>query len=139
MNKFQIKGTSGVVSGKKWPLTELVSVGSDPENNVVLSGDQIAPQHARFETTDVAVNLKALQGDVYVNGEQISEAGLGSGDEIRFGNHRFMLQAPGLKPERVLKPVAAEKKSRVGLWALLLVAAVAGAGFAAWQKGLLPF
>ncbi|MCF6264807.1 MAG: FHA domain-containing protein [Xanthomonadales bacterium] len=139
MNKYQIKGTSGDVTGKKWPLNESVTVGSEPDCDVVLSGELIAPQHARFDTSDVVVTLQAVHGDVFVNGEKIKLAALGSGDEIRFGNYRFMLQAPGLRPQRVLQPEAVNKKSRAGLWAILFAAAITGAGFAAWQQGLLPF
>lgn len=139
MNKYQIKGTSGDVAGKKWPLTESVSVGSESNCDVLLSSDLIAPQHARFEASDAAVTLQAVQGDVFVNGEKIKLMALGSGDEIRFGNYRFMLQAPGLRPQRVLQPGAVGKKSRAGLWAALFAAAIAGSGFAAWQQGLLPF
>jgi len=139
MNKYQIKGTSGDVTGKKWPLTDSVSVGSESTCDVVLSGELIAPQHARFEASDTAVTLEAVQGDVFVNGEKVKVIALGSGDEIRFGNYRFMLQAPGLRPQRVLQPEAVAAKSRAGFWAALFVAAIAGAGFAAWQQGLLPF
>jgi len=139
MNKYQIKGTSGDVSGKKWPLKETVSVGSDAGSDVVLSGELIAPQHAMFKSTDISVELQAIQGEVYVNGEKVSTVVLGSGDEIRFGNHRFMLQAPGLRPQRILQPEAVVKKSHAGLWAFLFTAAVAAAGFVAWQQGLLPF
>lgn len=139
MNKYQIKGTSGEVTGKKWPLTETVSVGSDAGSDVVLNGELIAPQHAIFNTTETSVGLQAVQGEVYVNGEKISTVELGSGDEIRFGNYRFMLQAPGLRPQRLLQPEAVVKKSHAGLWAVLFAAAIAGAGFVAWQQGLLPF
>ncbi len=139
MNKYQIKGTSGDVTGKKWPLNESVTVGSDAKSDVKLNGTLIAPQHALFKTTDESVSLEAVQGEVYVNGEKISVAALGSGDEIRFGNYRFMLQAPGLRPQRVLQPEAVGRKSRAGLWAALFAAAIAGSGFAAWQQGLLPF
>jgi len=114
-----------------------IIVGSAAECDVQLSGETMAPRHAVFQASDELVGLKALQGEVYVNGEKITEAVLNSGDEIRFGNNRFMLQAPGLRPQRVLVPEAVQKKSRTGLWASLLVAAVAGAGLAAYQLGLL--
>ena len=137
MNKYQIKGTSGTVAGKKWPLQGSTVVGSAAECDVQLSGVSIAPQHANFQTTTDLVGLKALQGEVYVNGEKITEAVLNSGDEIRFGKHRFMLQAPGLRPQRVLVPEAVQIKSRTGLWVTLFIAALSGAGFAAYQLGLL--
>lgn len=139
MSKYQIKGTSGDVTGKKWPLTEAVSVGSALASHIILSGEQIAPQHALFITTDSSVILQAVQGEVYVNGERITEIMLGSGDEIRLGNYRFMLQAPGLRPQRVLQPDAVAKKSHAGLWAMLFAATIVAGGIAAWQQGMLPF
>ncbi len=139
MNKFQLKATSGELAGQKWPLAETMVLGSVNTCEIILAGELIAPQHAQLVTTDTAVSLQALQGEVIVNGEQIQQASLGSGDEIRLGNCRFMLQAPGLRPQRVLQPAALQKKSRAGLWLALGLAAIAGAGAAAWQQGLLPF
>jgi len=55
---------------------------------------------------------------------------LQSGDEIQFGTSRFVLQAPGLKPARVLDQVPARRSSA---WKWLAAAGLAvAAGAAGW-------
>ena len=61
---------------------------------------------------------------------------LGSGDEIRIGTCRWMLQAPGLRPERVLTSDAIKKTARrwprVLIWTSVLTAA-AGLAVLKWK------
>jgi hypothetical protein len=66
---------------------------------------------------------------------------LNSGDEIRLGACRWVLQAPGLRPEKVLTEQAVKQRSRLMPWLLVgaLLAAAAVAATLAWQRGLLPF
>jgi hypothetical protein len=70
-------------------------------------------------------------GKAWVNGEAVQRRPLKSGDEIRLGEHRFVLQAPGLRPPSVLKETET-KPSRTWLWAAIGVAAAAGAAAAAY-------
>lgn len=139
MTKFQIKSTSGELAGQKWPLAGTLVVGADISCEIILVGESIAPQHAQITTTETSVILEALQGEAMVNGTKIQSSSLGSGDEIRIGNHRFMLQAPGLRPQRVLQPEALQKKPRTALWVAIALAAIAGTALAIWQQGMLPF
>ncbi len=139
MIKFQIKSTSGELAGQKWLLAGTLVLGSDISCEIILNGESVAPQHAQLITTESSVTLEALQGEVIVNGENVKSVFLSSGDEIRLGNHRFMLQAPGLRPQRVLKPEALQKKQPIVLWVAIAVAAIAGTALAVWQQGVLPF
>ena len=70
---------------------------------------------------------------VRVNGEAVREASLSSGDEIQIGVCRWLLQAPGLKPQRVLTEVAVRPQR--ALWPWLLVIAAGGLAAVAWQYG----
>ena len=64
-----------------------------------------------------------------LNGERVIESQLGSGDEIRIGTCRMLLQAPGLRPERILTAEVVKKTTRrwprVLLWTSLLAGATA--------------
>lgn len=139
MTKFQIKSTSGELAGQRWLLAGTLVLGSDISCEIILAGESIAPQHAQLVTTGSSVIIEALQGEVMVNGAKVPSASLSSGDEIRLGNHRFMLQAPGLRPQRVLKPEALQKKPLITLWVVIAIAAIAGSALAVWQQGALPF
>ena len=138
MTKFQIKATSAELAGQKWPLAGTLVLGSDISCEIILQGESVAPQHAQLITTTTSVTLEALQGEVLVNGVPTGTVALGSGDEIRLGKHRFMLQAPGLRPQRVLQDIPQEK-SNTGFWVAMALAAVAGSALVVWQQGLLPF
>jgi hypothetical protein len=61
------------------------------------------------------------------------------GDEIRIGPHRFLLQAPGLRPERVLEPDQAQSRGlHWAWWAVPLLAAAGAAGWWWLQAGSAP-
>ncbi len=139
MTKFQIKSTSGELAGQKWLLAGTLVLGSDISCEIILTGESVAPQHAQLVTTESSVSIEALQGEVIVNGENVRSVFLSSGDEVRLGNHRLMLQAPGLRPQRVLKPEALQKKPPITLWLAIALAAIAGSALAVWQQGALPF
>jgi hypothetical protein len=60
---------------------------------------------------------------------------LSSGDEIQVGSCRWLLQAPGLKPQRVLTAEAV--RPRRAVWPWWVSAAGAGLVVAAWKLGWL--
>jgi hypothetical protein len=74
---------------------------------------------------------------VLLNGKPVEQARLSSGDEIRIAQCRFVLQAPGLRPAKVLTPEAT--RPRRGYLPWLIVAGLVAAAAAAWYSGLMPF
>ena len=72
-----------------------------------------------------------------MNGEAVQSASLGSGDEIRIANCRFVLQAPGLRPEKVLTEEAVARRRGWIPW--LIAGGLVAAATAAWFAGLLTF
>ena len=72
-----------------------------------------------------------------LNGEAIDQALLASGDEIRIANCRWVLQAPGLRPEKVLTTEAVRAKRSHLPW--LIVTALLASAALAWSRGWLPF
>ena len=68
-------------------------------------------------------------GDTWVNGQPTDHQPPQSGDELRLNTVRFVLQAPGLKPARVLDQV--EREPGINWKAGLIAALIALGGAAA--------
>ena len=126
--KYRLKFASGPQTGQTFDLGETTLLGSGEDADVHL--DALEAEHARILRRDGGVVLEA-QGEAQVNGENVKTVALQSGDEIQFGTCRFVLQAPGLKPVRVLDKV--EPKSGINWKAALVAGVIAlGGGVAAW-------
>lgn len=130
MSLYQLKGTAGSVINQSFPCEETLLLGSSADCDVQLAGPDIAPRHAEITLLGAkALRLKNLDPAyaTLLNGESVTEQMLAAGDEIRMGSCRLMLQAPGLRPERILtdnalKPAFPRRLQSV-LWGVLLVAA----------------
>ena len=92
----------------------------------------VSARHAEIRRTgDKALLLKDLgsEAGTLLNGEPVIESQLGSGDEIRIGTCRMMLQAPGLRPERVLTADVVKQTTRrwprVLAWSIVAASAAA--------------
>ncbi|MDT8409851.1 MAG: FHA domain-containing protein [Wenzhouxiangellaceae bacterium] len=124
---YRLKAASGAVTGQAFDLGDETLIGSDAAADIRL--DALDAQHARIVQRDGALLLESY-GDTAVNGEAVRQQALQSGDELRLGTVRFVLQAPGLKPARVLDRVP---ESPQGRWKWIAVAALAAAaGGVAW-------
>lgn len=132
MSLYTLKGTSGSVVNQSFPLTDTFVLGASDDCDVQIQGPGIAPHHAKITLVDGnALRLTDL-GSSYgtlLNGEPVQQAMLGSGDEIRIGSCRWMLQAPGLRPQRVLTDDVIAKSNR--LWPRVVIWTVLGATAAA--------
>jgi pSer/pThr/pTyr-binding forkhead associated (FHA) protein len=132
MSLYKLKGTSGSVINQSYPFGELIVLGSSSDCDIQLDEPGVSSRHAEIRLLDgKSLQLKDLGSETgtLLNGEPVTEILLGSGDEIRIGTCRWMLQAPGLRPERVLtadvlgKP--APRWPRILLWTSLATAAAA--------------
>lgn len=139
MTAFRLKGTAGPVINRSWDLEERVVIGSDENCAVRVESEAVAPRHAAVEVDDGQVTLRLLEGGggLYLNGESVTRAPLVSGDEVRIGNCRWLLQAPGLKPERVLTEKLVRRRARLLPW--LIAGAVSALVLLAWRLGYIPF
>jgi len=140
MTPYRLKGTSGAVINQSFPLGERLTVGPGANCDVRLEDGEGQGVLATVRVDEEgAVRLEAAPGSgVTVNGDEVTERNLAGGDEVRVGRSRFILQAPGLRPERVLTEEAV--RARRPLWPWWLAAAVlagAAAG-AAWWQGWIP-
>ena len=132
MSLYKLKGTSGSVINQSFPFGESIVLGSSADCDIQLDEPGISSRHAEIRLLDgKSLQLRDLGSETgtLLNGEPVTEILLGSGDEIRIGTCRWMLQAPGLRPERVLTADVLSKPSRrwprVLLWTGLAAAAAA--------------
>ena len=148
MSLYKLKGSSGSVINQSFPIGESLVLGSSADCDVHISETGVAPRHAEIRLlAGEQLQLKDLGSDAgtLLNGEPVSETLLASGDEIRIGTCRLMLQAPGLRPERVLTEdavrIAPARWPRVLAWGLVAATAAAVAVLKfkpEWLAGLLP-
>lgn len=132
MSHYKLKGTSGSVINQSFPFGESIVLGSSADCDVKIDEPGVAAKHAEIRLLDGKVlQLKDLGSDTgtLLNGEPVNETLLGSGDEIRIGTCRWLLQAPGLRPDRVLTADVVQKRARrwpgVLVWTSLAAAAAA--------------
>jgi len=140
MSIYRLKGASGPVINQSFNLGATTLIGRADDCDLRFDLDGIAPHHAEIRENDAGelVLLNLLAGAVtQLNGEAIEQAVLASGDEIRIANCRWVLQAPGLRPARVLTGEAVRPRRRLVPW--LITAGLLAAASLAWYFGLLPF
>jgi hypothetical protein len=140
MSIYRLKGASGAVINRVFTLGERTVIGRADDCDLHIDQEGVAPRHAEILAgADGGLILRNLDasGETLLNGEAVEEATLASGDEIRIAACRWVLQAPGLRPEKVLTAEAVRPKRAYLPW--LIVAGLLGAAAVAWWQGLLPF
>ncbi len=131
MGHFRLKGTSGSVVNRTFPFTDTLVIGAAPECDVRVEEPGVAPRQAEIRRDGDGLLLIDLAGNgaTVLNGESVRQQPMETGDEIRIGPCRWLLQAPGLRPQRVLTPAAAEAggidRVRVLVWTLVVLAGAA--------------
>jgi pSer/pThr/pTyr-binding forkhead associated (FHA) protein len=144
MSIYRLKGASGPVANQSHTLGERTVIGRAVDCDLRLDqsgvGDGVAPHHAEIRQQEGGLTLARLDpaAELVLNGQPVEQAALASGDEIRIANCRFVLQAPGLRPQKVLTEAAVRPRRRFLPW-LLVAALLAAAAAAAWYAGLLDF
>jgi hypothetical protein len=140
MSKYRLKGASGPVINQPFPLGTVSRIGRADDCDLRIDEEGVAPRHAEIrENEDGGLELINLDAsmETLLNGEAVQSAGLASGDEIRIANCRWVLQAPGLRPEKVLTSEAIMPRRGYIPW--LIVGGLLAAAAIAWYQGLLPF
>lgn len=140
MSIYRLKGASGAVINQSHVLGKRTVIGRADDCDLRVDAEGVAGHHAEIVDDGrggLTLNHLAPGHQTVLNGEPVDSAALGSGDEIRIANCRWVLQAPGLRPEKVLTEAAVRKRRGWIPW--VVVAALLGAAGAAWYLGLLPF
>lgn len=141
MNIYRLKGASGPVINQSHKLGKRTLIGRADDCDLRVDLDGVEGRHAEIIEDGqggLTLNSLAPTAETVLNGEPIQSASLGSGDEIRIANCRWVLQAPGLRPEKVLtQGVVATRRNWVP-WAII-GGAVLAAATAAWYFDLLAY
>lgn len=140
MSTYRLKGASGAVINQSFVLGERTVIGRADDCDLRLQQDGVAGRHAEIVASEGGgLTLRRLDpgADLLLNGQPVEATALSSGDEIRIANCRFVLQAPGLRPVKVLTEEAVSRRRGYLPW--LIVAALLAAATAAWYAGLLNF
>lgn len=96
--RFVLRGVGGTYSGCSFNLCEPLLIGRGVDARIRLDEPALAEQHARIELHGDRVILRDLAGEgTLVNGVRVKDALLNSGDQLTFEQHRFVVEAPGLK------------------------------------------
>lgn len=140
MSIYRLKGASGPVINQSHTLGKSTTIGRADDCDLRIDADGAAGRHAEIvEDGQGGLTLNQLADgfETVLNGEVVASAALGSGDEIRIANCRWVLQAPGLRPEKVLTQDAVAP--RRGWVPLVITATLLAAATAAWYFDLLTF
>ena len=140
MTIYRLKGASGAVINQSHALGARTLIGRADDCDLRVDQDGVAGRHAEVvEDGQGGLTLNHLADgyETALNGETVQSAALASGDEIRIANCRWVLQAPGLRPEKVLTEQAVARRRGWIPW--VIVVGLLGAAAAAWYFGLLPF
>jgi predicted component of type VI protein secretion system len=139
MSSYRLKGASGAVINQSFTLGERTVVGRADDCDLRLDQDGVASRHVEILADEGRLLLRRLDpaAEVLLNGRGVETAELTSGDEIRIANCRFVLQAPGLRPAKVLTSEAVSHRRAYLPW--LIVGVLLAAAGAAWYAGLLSF
>jgi predicted component of type VI protein secretion system len=139
MSTFRLKGASGAVINQSFELGGRTMIGRADDCDLRLDQAGVAGRHAEITVNDSGLLLRRLdpKAEVLLNGRAVESAELASGDEIRIANCRFVLQAPGLRPAKVLTSEAVSPRRGYLPW--LIVAALLAAAAVSWRAGWLSF
>ncbi|HEY2346438.1 MAG TPA: FHA domain-containing protein [Xanthomonadaceae bacterium] len=137
--KFVLRGVSGPVFGKMYPVAGPTVIGRAPECAIAVTVDEISRRHVELKPVADGVSVEDLgsANGTYVNGQRVQKGYMKAGDELRLDAVRFMLVAPGQEvaaTRKVEATTAATTGKSGGNGKLIggVVALVAIAAVAAW-------
>jgi pSer/pThr/pTyr-binding forkhead associated (FHA) protein len=97
--KYVLRGVSGAVFGKVYPVGGPTAIGRAPECDISVQGDEISRRHALVKPTPDGLSVEDLgsSNGTYVNGKRVQQAFLNGGDELKLDTVRFIVVAPGME------------------------------------------
>ena len=125
---------------QSFTLGEKTVIGRADDCDLRIDQEGVAGRHAEISAgEDGGLLLRGLDpaSETLLNGEAVDSASLASGVEIRIANCRWVLQAPGLRPEKVLTDAVIKPRRSLVPW--LIVGGLLAAAALAWYTGQLPF
>jgi pSer/pThr/pTyr-binding forkhead associated (FHA) protein len=131
--KFVLRGVSGAVFGKVYPVAGPVVIGRAPECDISVQAEEISRRHALVKPTQDGLSVEDLgsANGTYINARRVQQGFLHAGDELRLDAVRFIVVAPGMdmaqQTTRLNAPEAATPPAGPGLskWVPIMLTAAA--------------
>lgn len=132
--KFVLRGVSGAVFGKVFPVQGPVVIGRAPECDIAVTAEEISRRHALVKPVGDGLSIEDLgsSNGTYINNKRVQQGFLSPGDELRLDAVRFIVVAPGMEmaqqtsrlqsTEPVMPPAPA---SSVSKWVPIMLTAAA--------------
>lgn len=124
--KFILRGVSGPVFGKMFPVAGATVIGRAPECGIPVPVDEISRRHVELKPTADGLSVEDLgsANGTYVNGQRVQKGFMKPGDELRLDAVRFLLIAPGQEVTAQKLPLAgagalAKKTDNAKLWGIV--------------------
>ncbi len=97
-SKLVLRGVSGSYFGRIVSVRGRLVMGRGSDCDLILDEPEMSRQHAAIEIVGDNIYLRDLgsANGTLVNGVQVRNAVLHSGDQLAFDRNRFVLEAPGL-------------------------------------------
>ena len=128
--KFVLRGVSGAVFSKVFPVAGPVVIGRAPECDISVPADEMSRRHALVKPTPDGLQVEDLgsANGTFINNKKVQTGFLGPGDELRLDAVRFILVAPGMEiPSQSAQPPAGKpvgapvvSNSRIQMAAMLV-------------------
>lgn len=95
--KFVLRGVSGAVFSKVFPITGPVVIGRAADCDISVPADEMSRRHALVRPTPdgLSVEDQGSANGTFINGKRVQQGFLAPGDELRLDAVRFILLAPG--------------------------------------------
>lgn len=100
--KIGLRGLTGDMDGRLFGVKGETTLGNADGADLQVHSDQRYSARIFPSTSGIFLTVEENSGPVWVNGYEVQCASLEPGDQLRFGEQRFLLEAPGFVP--VLKP-----------------------------------
>ncbi len=97
--KFVLRGVSGAVFGKVFPVAGPVVIGRAPECDISVHAEEISRRHALVKPTPEGLSVEDLgsSNGTYINAKRVQQGFLNAGDELRLDAVRFIVVVPGME------------------------------------------
>ncbi|MDQ3270233.1 MAG: FHA domain-containing protein [Pseudomonadota bacterium] len=125
--KYLLRGITGSVAGRNFPLPGPMTVGRARESDLLLDEQGLSRHHARLVPTADGLQIEDLgsSNGSFINNQRVVRGEARAGDEIAFDTLRFRLVSSEPVEVRATQSRASNRPpSRAWLWLLLAVAAV---------------
>lgn len=99
VSKFMLRGVSGAVFGKIFPVHGPVAIGRAAECDISVQAEEISRRHALVKPSGDGLSVEDLgsSNGTYINGRRVQQGFLNPGDELRLDAVRFIVVAPGME------------------------------------------